>query len=190
TERISLPGNGLHYQIPTAEPGNYVLELRDDQNRLLNKLRFAVVGQAASPHPLEKNAELEVKLDRKEYRAGDQISVSITAPYGGSGLITIERDKVYAHQWFQTNNASSVQQITLPADFEGSGYINVAFVRALDSKEIFVSPLSYGVVPFKANVDKRRLKIDIDTPEKAKPGEPLRINYKTDRPGKIVIFAV
>ena len=190
SERISLPGNGLHYSIPTTEPGNYLLELRDDQNRTLNKLHFSVVGQGANPRTLEKNAELEVKLDRKDYHAGDEIAVSITAPYAGSGLITIERDKVYAHQWFQTNSAGSVQHIRLPTDFEGSGYINVAFVRALDSKEIFVSPLSYGVVPFMANVDKRRLKIEIDAPVKSKPGEPLRISYKTDRPGKIVIFAV
>src|SRR5207249_10432777 len=74
--------------------------------------------------------------------------------------------------------------------FEGSGYVNVAFVRALDSKEIFVSPLSYGVVPFTANIEKRRLKIDLQTPAKAKPGEPLHIGYKTDRPSKVVIFAV
>ena len=66
----------------------------------------------------------------------------------------------------------------------------MTFVRALDSKEIFVSPLSYGVVPFTANMEKRRLKIDIDTPATVKPGEPLRIAYKTDRPSKIVIFAV
>jgi uncharacterized protein YfaS (alpha-2-macroglobulin family) len=57
-------------------------------------------------------------------------------------LITIERDHVYAQQWFQANSASSVQHIRVPENFEGSGYINVAFVRALDSKEIFVSPLS------------------------------------------------
>ena len=190
SEKISVSGNGLHYALPTAEPGNYLLELRDDQNRTLSKLRFSVVGQGANPRALEKNAELEVKLDRKQYRAGDEIAISITAPYAGSGLITIERDKVYAHRWFQTNNASSVQHIHLPEDFEGSGYINVAFVRALDSKEIFVSPLSYGVVPFSANMEKRRLKINIDTPISAKPGEALRIAYKTDRPSKIVIFAV
>ena len=63
-------------------------------------------------------------------------------------------------------------------------------MRALDSKEIFVSPLSYGVVPFTANIEKRRLKIDLQAAAKAKPGEPLHIGYKTDRPSKIVIFAV
>jgi alpha-2-macroglobulin len=116
--------------------------------------------------------------------------VSVTAPYNGYGLITIEREKVYGYNWFQTNTPSSIQHIRLPEGFEGSGYVNVAFVRALDSKEIFVSPLSYGVVPFTANIEKRRLKIDLQTAAKSKPGEPLHIGYKSDRPSKIVIFAV
>jgi uncharacterized protein YfaS (alpha-2-macroglobulin family) len=190
SERIAISANGLNYTLPTGEPGNYMLELRDDQNRALSKLHFSVVGQGGAIGALEKNAELEIKLDRKEYRAGDEIAISVTAAYAGSGLITIEREKVYAYGWFQTNTASSIQHIRLPEGFEGSGYINVAFVRALDSKEIFLSPLSYGVVPFTANVEKRRLRIDLETAATAKPGEALRIGYKTDRPGKIVIFAV
>jgi hypothetical protein len=148
------------------------------------------VGHAAMTGALEKNAELEIKLNAKEYRAGDEIELSVTAPYSGYGLITIEREKVYGYSWFQTNTASSIQHIRLPENFEGSGYVNVAFVRALDSKEIFVSPLSYGVVPFTANIERRRLKIDLEAAAKAKPGEPLHIGYKTDRPSRIVIFAV
>jgi len=190
SEKISVATTGYHYALPTDEPGDYLLEMRDDQNRTLSKVRFSVVGQAAMAGALEKNAELEIKLDAKEYRAGDEIAVSVTAPYSGYGLITIEREKVYAFSWFQTNTPSSIQHIRLPQEFEGSGYLNVAFVRALDSKEIFVSPLSYGVVPFKANIEKRRLKIDLQAAAKAKPGEPLHIGYKTDRPSKIVIFAV
>jgi len=190
SEKISVAANGYHYALPTEEPGDYVLELRDDQNRILSKLRFSVVGHAAMTGALEKNAELQIKLNAKEYRAGDEIELSVTAPYSGYGLITIEREKVYAYSWFQTNTASSIQHIRLPENFEGTGYINVAFVRALDSKEIFVSPLSYGVVPFTANIEKRRLKIDLQAAAKAKPGEPLHIGYKTDRPSKIVIFAV
>ena len=83
------------------------------------------------------------------------------APYTGSGLITIERDKVYAHAWFKADRTSTVQHIRVPADFEGTGYVNVCFVRALDSKEVFMSPLSYAAAPFQANVEKRRLPITL-----------------------------
>src|SRR5256885_15114889 len=87
-------------------------------------------------------------------------------------------------------SAASVQKIKVPDGFEGSGYINVALIRALNSKEIFTSPLSYGVVPFTANIERRRLKVELDTPAIAKPGEPLHIKYKTDRASKIAVFAV
>src|SRR5438132_6724352 len=190
SEKISVSANGLHYTLPTDEPGNYVFELRDDQDRRLAKLQFCVIGRGAVSLSLENNAELQVKLDRAHYNSGDEIAISITAPYAGSGLITIERDRVYAQQWFRADSASSVQHIRIPENFEGSGYVNVAFVRAIDSKKIFVSPLSYGVVPFTSNIERRRLKMDLQTVAKAKPGEPLHIGYKTDRPSKIVIFAV
>ncbi len=53
-----------------------------------------------------------------------------------------------------------------------------------------MSPLSYAVVPFTVNKEKRRLQVSLTTNEIAKPGEPLRIGYKTDRPARIAIFAV
>ncbi len=190
SEKILISANGLHYLLPTDEPGNYLFELRDDQDRRLAKLQFCVIGRGAAPRTLEKNAELQVKLDHAEYNSADEIAVSITAPYVGSGLITIERDHVYAQQWFRADSASSVQHIRIPENFEGTGYVNVAFVRALDSKEIFVSPLSYGVAAFTANKEKRRLEIEIDAAATAKPGEPLHISYKTDRSARIVVFAV
>ena len=166
SEKIAVSRDGAHYQLPTDEPGTFLVELRDEQNRRLSKTGFCVVGRGAASRSLEKNAELEVKLSRAEYNSGDDIAISVTAPYAGSGLITIERDRVYSYHWFQTNTASSVQHITVPADFEGSGYINVSFVRALDSKEIYVSPLSYGVAHFTANREKRALKLEVTAAEK------------------------
>jgi uncharacterized protein YfaS (alpha-2-macroglobulin family) len=190
SDKISIGAGGLRYQLPTNEPGDYIVELRDDGGRKLSRIRFSVVGSGIVKRALDKNSELQVKLARTQYNSGEEIEISITAPYAGSGLITIERDKVYALRWFKTDAASSVQRIKVPDGFEGSGYINVALIRALDSKEVFTSPLSYGVVPFTANIEKRRLKVDLQTAAISKPGEPFHISYKTDRPSKIAVFAV
>ena len=191
TEPVAIAANGLQYTVPTTTPGNYILELREkDSDARLSRLSFKVVGHGAVSRSLEKNAELDVKLSAKQYNEGDDIELSITAPYAGSGLITIEREKVYAAQWFTADTTSSVQHIRVPKGFDGTGYVNVSFIRALDSKEIFMSPLSYSVVPFTANLERRRLKIDLNVPKLTKPGEPLHLKYKADRPGKIVVWAV
>ena len=191
SEAVGISDSGFKYPIPTATPGNYTIELRDrSADMRLSRVGFKVVGHGAVTRALDKNAELDVKLSAKQYNAGDDIAISLTAPYTGSGLITIERDKVYASQWFTADTTSSVQHIRLPEGFDGTGYVNVSFIRALNSKEIFMSPLSCAVVPFTANLEKRRLKVDLNVPKLTKPGEPLRIKYKADRPGKIVVWAV
>ncbi|MEA3211924.1 MAG: alpha-2-macroglobulin [Chthoniobacter sp.] len=191
TESITIGAGGLKYPLPTEVPGNYLLEVREKKSdSRVSRVSFSVVGRGAVSRSLEKNAELQVKLSRPQYNTGDEIEISVVAPYTGSGLITIERDKVYAHAWFKADRTSTVQHIRVPADFEGTGYVNVCFVRGLDSKEVFMSPLSYAAVPFQANIEKRRLPITLRAAAKTRPGEPLRIGYKTDRPARIAVFAV
>jgi hypothetical protein len=190
TDARALPDTGSTYALPTDRPGTFRLEVRDSSDVKVSEISFTVVGKGDNSCPLERNAELRIKLPRREYQPGEDVEVSITAPYTGSGLITLERDRVYAQTWFTASATSSVQHLHIPADFEGTGYINVAFVRALDSKAIFMSPLSYAVEPITVGREKRRLDIQLGVPAEAKPGEPLAIHYRADRPGKIVIYAV
>src|SRR5207248_518968 len=103
---------------------------------------YSVAGEANLSGSLERNAELQVRLDKPSYAGGETMSVSIRAPYIGSGLITVEREKVFQYQWFKTSTTSTVQKVHLPADFEGNGYVSVQFVRDPSSDEIFLSPLS------------------------------------------------
>ncbi|CAN5562442.1 alpha-2-macroglobulin [soil metagenome] len=189
-ETLAIGMDGLRYPLATAKPGSFLVEVRDASDRRLSQVAFTVVGEGSATRSLARNAELQVKLDRQQYSTGDEIELSITAPYTGAGLIMIENNRVQAHQWFKSSTTSSVQRIRVPEGFDGTGYVNVSFVRALDSKEIFMSPLSYAVVPFTVNKEKRRLQVTLTTNDLAKPGEPFRIGYKTDQPARIVIFAV
>ncbi len=189
-ETGQISTEGLPYVVPTKEPGSYAVELLDEAGKKVANVAFSVIGAGAASRTLDKDAELQIKLPRKEFRAGDTVEIGITAPYTGCGLITLERDRVYAHQWFRATQTSSLQKLTIPADFDGTGYVNVSFVRALDSKEIYASPLSFAVVRIVVNREKRRLPVTLQVPREVKPGEPLHIKFHTDRPGKIAIFAV
>jgi len=82
TEPVAISAEGLKYTLPTENPGNYFLELREkDADIRLSRLSFQVVGHGAVSRSLDKNAELDVKLSAKQYNAGDEIEISITAPY-------------------------------------------------------------------------------------------------------------
>lgn len=186
----SIPVAGASLALPTDTAGNYAWVLRDADGLELNRVEFGVAGQGNVTRSLERNAELQLTLDRKDYAPGDEIEIGIRAPYTGAGLITIERDKVYAQHWFKTDSVSSVQKITLPRDFEGNGYVSVQFVRDPASDEIFMSPLSHGVVPFATSLSARTERLRLSAPETLKPGQTLRIRLGSGEPARAVVFAV
>lgn len=111
SEAITIDATGFKYPVPTETPGDFVLQIHDESGRIWNKLSFSVVGLGEVSRSLDKNAELQVKLNRASYNAGDDIEIAITAPYTGSGLITIESDRVHAHQWF---TSSTTRPATYP----------------------------------------------------------------------------
>lgn len=188
---LRIPAGGLDYTLPTAKPGSYALRiLRASDRKEVNRIAYTVAGNADLSRSLERNAELQLSLDRKDYKPGDTIDVSIRAPYTGSGLITIERDKVYAHAWFHADTTSSVQHIVVPKGFEGNGYVNVQFVRDPSSDAIFMSPLSYGVVPFSVDRDARRDALGMKVPALLKPGDTVTFHLHSAHKARVAVFAV
>jgi len=190
SEPFEIPAKGMKLKLDSSEPGDFVVEIADNTGQKLGRIFYSVAGAGNLTRSLEKNAELKVKLDKTSYDAGQSISVHITAPYTGAGLITIERDKVFAYKWFRTNQTSTVEKIRIPREMEGNGYVNVTFIRAADSREIYTSPLSYSAIPFSVGRERREIRIDLDAPEMVKPGDMLKLNYKASKPSRIAIIAV
>lgn len=187
---LDIPAGGLDYALDSANPGNYALVLRGNNGLVLSRTAYTIVGAGAPAGRARKDAVVTVKLDRAEYAPGTAITMNIVAPYAGAGLITLETDKVLTFKWFKAETPSSVQSITIPQDFIGKGFVNVEFVRALDSKEIYTAPLAFAVQPFYAAADAADSKINLTVPERIKPGSDLAVTYSTRTPGKIIIFAV
>jgi len=187
---LALPAKGLRLPLATGEAGDFALVVRGADGLELARVPYGVAGDGNVTRALEKNAELQVKLARGDWAPGETIELQVTAPYTGAGLITIERDRVYAWKWFKATTTGSVQRIVLPPDLEGNGYVSVAFVRGLDSPEVFTSPLSHGVAPFSVSRESRTNAVELSAPEVARPGEELRIRYHARKAGKAVVFAV
>ncbi|MDR1076671.1 MAG: alpha-2-macroglobulin [Xanthomonadaceae bacterium] len=190
SQPLTLPRTGATQTLATTEPGDYSLVLRDAQGNTLNQIDYSVAGQGNASRSLERNAELQLRLDKPSFRTGEEIAISIRAPYAGAGLITIERDRVYAQQWFKTDSTSSVQRIRVPAGLEGNAYVNVQFVRDPASAEIYMSPLSYGVMPFQIDIDQRRLPLTLDAAATLEPGQTLSMKLRSAHASRAVVFAV
>ena len=186
---IDISSSGIEIRLDTTHGGTYFAQITDENDNILANIEYFVADASNTTMQSDTTAEMQIKLDKSEYAAGDNIAISITAPYVGTGLITIERDKVYAYKWFKTDSTSSVQNITLPNGFEGSGYVNVSFVRDINSRDIFTTPYTFAVAPFRADTSKRRIIVDLDVP-KTVTNNKLPVTYTANKNAHIMIFAV
>jgi uncharacterized protein YfaS (alpha-2-macroglobulin family) len=187
---LAIPATGLAANLPTGQAGSFALVIRNSAGDELNRISFEVVGHANVARSLEREAELKIKLSKPEYAPGEDAELEIQAPYVGAGLITVERDHIYNAQWFKTTTTESVQKIKIPEELEGNGYITVTFLRSLDSKEIYTSPLSYCSAPFTVSRKRHLQGITINAPKLVRPGDTLTIGYQTAGPARLVLIAV
>lgn len=187
---FTLPAEGLDYELDTTKAGSYVLHIADAKGRELQNVPYTIVGEGNLPGAVRKDANLTVRLDKSEYQPGDIMRLNLVTPYTGAGLITLETDKVVAFQWFFANSNSSVQEIEIPHDFTGKGFVNVQFLRALTDKEIYTQPLAYSVTPFYVGTQKVDSGIELKLSENIQPGETLSISYRTREDSHIILYGV
>ncbi|MCL2143990.1 MAG: MG2 domain-containing protein [Endomicrobia bacterium] len=189
-EDFDIKKDGSVYNLPTKNPGQYALEMVNKEDEVVMRLEFFVSGNANIAYDLERNVELKLNLEKDTIEQGGVLKLNITAPFTGTGLITIEKDKVYAYKWFKTTTNSAEQSIKVPEELTGGAYVNVSFLRSMDSKELLANPHSYAVAHFNIKPVKHISAITLGTPELVKPGDRLDISYKTSAPSKIIIYGV
>lgn len=188
-EKITLATTGASIPLITEKPGTYFVQILDAADKVISNIEYFVAGDGNPELNTIQSSEMEITLNSETYTPGDEIQINITTPYPGHGLITIERDNVYAYKWFKADQTSSVQKIKLPADFEGTGYINVSFIRSIDSRDIFTSPYTYAVVPFSTDIKSRTIDVTLNAPKIIRDNK-LNIEYESSQSGRMMLFAI
>lgn len=187
---LTIQSAGSKFPLITRDPGRFRLVITDTSKQELLSLSYTVAGEGNVTKSLERNAELTITLDKREYAPESEMVVSIVAPYSGAGLITIESDTVHSHHWFSTTKTASTHRIPVPKELKGNGYLSVAFVRSFDSPDIFMSPLSYGVAPFSVSRAAYTAPIEIKAPAEVVPGTNLGLTLTLGEKSKVVVFAI
>src|SRR5690606_30903929 len=85
SRNFGISNAGTIYEINTEVPGNFALEIFDAEERRLARVLYSVVGKANLAGKIDKNAELELKLNKEDYKPGEMIEMNIKAPYSGAG---------------------------------------------------------------------------------------------------------
>ncbi|BCU76156.1 alpha-2-macroglobulin [Luteolibacter sp. LG18] len=189
-EDLAWQPEGIDVTVQTGQSGSFRLEVLDAAKRLIAAVPYRVAGKGDRNRSVDSEAELELVLSKGEAQPGEEIEIHLTAPYAGAGLVTFERDRVLAHQWFHTDTTETTVKMKVPEDMGGTLYVNAAFVRSPSSPEVFRSPLSYAAAPLRVAPLRHQLGLKLEAPKVARPGTEVKFSLSSDKPARVLVYAV
>jgi uncharacterized protein YfaS (alpha-2-macroglobulin family) len=94
---VSLPSGearrGFALEVP-GDYGRYRVVATDPDTGASTLLSFYASGWGFAPWAIENPGRIELDLERDDLRAGDRAVVQVRAPFAGTLLLTVERDRV------------------------------------------------------------------------------------------------
>jgi uncharacterized protein YfaS (alpha-2-macroglobulin family) len=129
-----VPGNRLT-DLPTLPAGEYHLEATASDatdHAVISSLSFQVSAPARLSRNYRNDVQLALKPDRKQYQAGQTAEILVEAPFSGTALVTVEREKVLRSFTARLEgNAPSIRVPMQPGNVPNV-FVSVTLVRGSD----------------------------------------------------------
>ena len=162
-----------HIEVPVAW-GRYRLEVAtDDPSGPVTSVAFDAgwYADASGDTP----DLLEVALDKAEYRNGDGMTVTVTAPATGKVTVAVVGDRLITTTVADVQPGLAHIPLTVGNDWGTGAYVVATFRRPLDVKASRMPGRAIGVRWFAIDRAAHTLAVDMKLPDLMRPRETLRV---------------
>jgi uncharacterized protein YfaS (alpha-2-macroglobulin family) len=138
---------------------------------------------------------LEVALDKPEYRAGDTMTVAVTARTAGKVTLAVVGDRLISTTTTDVQPGTARLPLTVGQDWGSGAYVVATLRRPLDAQASRMPGRAIGVQWFSVDRKAKTLALDMKLPDLLRPRSTLRIPLKVNglaagEQARIVVAAV
>jgi hypothetical protein len=191
---VRSESGGASFDVTPTDYGRYLVVVEDPATSASAAIYFYVSGWGYAPWAMDEPDRVELGLDRETYRAGEQATLQIRAPFSGKLLLTVERDEVYEHRVLVLEENTATLTLPVRQEYKPNVYISAHLIQSTEDLEPNTPVRAFGVVPLKVNTEDHLLRVSLDTPEVIRPNRELTVDFQVEglagRPADITIAAV
>jgi alpha-2-macroglobulin len=137
---------------------------------------------------------LAIALDKSEYRSGDKLIVSFTAPAAGNVTLNVLGDKLLATTRLDARQGANQATIDVGPDWGSGAYLVATLRRPLDVAAGRMPSRAIGVRWFSIDRAAKTLAVDLKLPQLVRPNTTLTVPVKLDNlageEARVVVAAV
>lgn len=173
-------GNGIT-NLPALPAGEYLLEAKtaDRGGRpVVCSLDFRVSALGETGWNYRNEVDLTLKPNRPEYAPGDTAELLVEAPFSGTALVTVERERVLRSFITQLDGNAPTIRVPLETNDVPNVFVSVTLLRGSDQSTHAVKEPAFrtGSCPLTVQDPRNRLLVEL-TPATTNhlPGQPVAV---------------
>ena len=187
---IKLSGKN-HFAFTPDHSGTFEVRVsRPGSDAYVTKKFYAYRWGDTQSTSFEVNREgrVDIEFDKDQYNVGETAKVLFKTPFEGRLLVTMERDKVIQHMYFNTDKKAAQINFEVTKDYVPNIFVTATLIRPM--KELGVPlTVAHGFAPLMVDNPKNHLPLEIVANDASRSKTKQKITVKTT-PNADVTLAV
>lgn len=179
---IAVGPDAVQVSFVPHEYGNYELVATDPVGGHSSAVAFYAAGWGYAPWAMTSPDKIELQLDKPSYAAGEKAKVQVRSPFGGTLLVTVEKEEVLLTLARQMEDNTAEIEIPVGKEYFPNAYVTATVIRPAAALEPDMPARAFGLAPFRLSTEQKRLTITMSAPEEIRPKSAVTIHLKVDRP--------
>ena len=165
---VALVGGRGTWRFTPSEWGDYEVTVEDPAGGMRSAIEVATWGEAEEAAPERETVRL--RLDRESYAPGATARVRLEAPFDGTALVAIERERVFAWRVVPVHGRAAEVELPLPDGCGPNLYCTATVVRPVGAMEAWRPHRVFGMATVTMETEAHQLTVEVEAADEARPG--------------------
>lgn len=174
-----LPAKPMASTFKPGQEGEYTILLVSPSG-MRSSVTVNILGTASEPVSLQTPENLQIILDKEDYKVGEEASVLVRAPFPGKLFLTVERERVYETRVIDMPGRETTVRLPVRADYIPNMYVVGLLVRPPEAKFETLPMESFGVAPLSVETKARAIPLVWDTAAAVKSADGIDVSLTVE----------
>jgi uncharacterized protein YfaS (alpha-2-macroglobulin family) len=162
-EMKDLPAKPTASVFKPTQEGEYTILLVGPSG-MRSSVTVNILGSGSEPANLQTPQNLQIVLDKEDYKVGEEVTALVRAPFPGKLFLTVERERVYETRVIEMTGRETTVRLPVKPEYIPNMYVVGLIVRPPDDRLDTLPMESFGVVPLSVETKARAIPVAWDTP--------------------------
>ena len=189
---VRISGDRSRYNFKPVTAGNYEIRASlPGAGTYVSRsfYSYGSWGSGSNDFEVDREGQIEISLDKAEYKPGDDVKILFKTPFSGRMLVTLEKDQVIHHQYIQVDKRSASLDLKIKEEHLPNVYVTATLIKAHDISEIPLT-VAHGFKSITVKDIRKNIPVEITAKETTRSRTRQKVTVKAEAGSMVTLAAV